>query len=124
MADDEETVEKAKSGRRDCEEIHRRNRFTVITQEELGPITSPVGPAHMFCVEAGPFAANLVAISLSVAMYPTVIETTSKAPTSFGGPGRGTSNHLHPTPMTNPRIMPATALIIPRLLERYATQGC
>jgi len=39
--------------------------------------------------------------------------TTSRAPTSFGGAGRGRSNHLQPTPMDRPRQMAIKMSVTP-----------
>jgi hypothetical protein len=84
------------------------------SQEIRLEITSPFGPPHMSRVGAGPLDENFFVINLSVARYPTVMETIRDAPTSFGRPGKGILNHLQLPPITRPRIMPATISIILR----------
>jgi hypothetical protein len=91
--------------------IHHRVSRGLFWDEPL-EITSPVGPPHISWVEAGPLLEYLVAMSLSAAIYPIVIDATSKAPTSLGGLGIGISNHLQPAPMNRPRTKPTIILSI------------
>src|ERR1700757_4129584 len=64
-----------------------------------------------------PRSLDLRASNLSVAIYPTVMATTSRAPMSFGGLGTGTSNHRQAIPMDSPKSNPTTVLIMLRLRE-------
>src|SRR5882762_7241209 len=72
----------------------------------------PVGPPHRSRVVASRLAPSFAATSLSVAVYPTVIATTSNAPTRRGGLGTGMSNQRHPAPIATPRSRPSTILTI------------
>lgn len=60
-----------------------------------------------------------IARAKSAAINPTVIVTTSSAPSNLGGAGRGRSNHLHPYPMTKARSKPTAVVTfrIPHLLD-------
>src|SRR6266850_6289400 len=72
----------------------------------------PVGPPHRSRVVASRLAPSFAATSLAVAVYPTVIATTSNAPTRRGGLGTGMSNQRHPAPIATPRSRPSTILTI------------
>src|SRR6185369_16324189 len=55
--------------------------------------------------------AVVFAIKRSTVIYPTVVATTSNAPSNFGGLGTGISKNRHKAPKANPRSKPIKLFI-------------